>query len=116
METEHRTTTVHHAEGKNPMAFLSYLSILVIVPLVTDAKNDPFVKYHIKQGLALLIFEVIGWLIGGVIGFIPLLGWLIIELWWLTDIVLIIIGLINVANGKEKPLPLIGQYAKNFSF
>jgi uncharacterized membrane protein len=101
---------------KNPMAFLSYLSILVVVPFLTDAKNDPFVKYHLKQGLVLLIFEVVGWFVAGLIGFIPLLGWLIVELWWLADVVLVIIGLVNVANGKEKELPIIGQYGEKFTF
>lgn len=123
MATEHQAAAEHHstseahaASNKNPMAFLSYLSILVIVPFLTDAKNDPFVKYHLKQGLMLLIFEVIGWFVAGFIGFIPFIGWLVVELWWLADLVLAIIGLVNVAGGKEKELPVIGQYAEKLKF
>jgi uncharacterized membrane protein len=29
-------------------------------------------------------------------------------------LVLLIIGIINAANGKEEPLPLIGQFAGQF--
>jgi len=35
------------------MAILAY--ILFFIPLLTDSKNDPYVKYHIKQGLVLFI-------------------------------------------------------------
>jgi uncharacterized membrane protein len=119
MATEHNathTTTVHHAEGKNPMAFLAYLWILILIPFFTDAKNDPFVKYHLQQGIVLIIFDAVGWFLGFFIGWIPLIGGLIIGLWWLASLILVIIGLVNVANGKEQELPFIGQYARNFKF
>lgn len=104
------------AKAVNPMAFLSYLWVLIIIPFLTDAKNDPFVKFHLKQGLALIIFEVIGWIIGMFIWIVPVLGVFIIWLWWLISLILIIIGIINVLNGREKELPWIGKYGKNFSF
>jgi uncharacterized membrane protein len=31
-------------------------------------------------------------------------------------LVLIIIGIVNAANNKEKELPIIGQYAKKINF
>lgn len=95
--------------GKNMIALLSYLGILVIVPLLT-AKNDPFVKYHVKQGLTLLI----AWIAISFVAWIPILGWLVGALGWLVCIVLTIIGIINVIQGKEKQLPLIGQFAERF--
>ncbi len=82
------------------MAVLSYLGILVLVPLLTDAKNDPFVKFHIKQGLALLIVDIIA----SFIVWVPFVGWIL----WLGIVVLFIIGIVNAASGKEKELPLIG--------
>lgn len=90
------------------MALLCYLGILVIIPLITDAKNDPFVKYHIKQGLVLLIASVISW----VVGMIPVLGWFLLgPILGLFCLVLAIIGIVNAISGKEKPLPLIGHYS-----
>jgi len=120
MANEHEHHADHHAAAahseKNPMAFLAYLWVLLVIPFLTDAKNDPFVKYHLKQGLMLLIFDVIGWFLGIFIGWIPFIGWLIMLLWWLASLILVIIGLMNVAQGAEKELPFIGQYAKNFRF
>lgn len=85
------------------MAVLCYFGILVLIPLLTDAKNDPFVKFHIKQGLVLLIAYVIC----GFIFWIPVIGWLL----GLVLFVLFIIGVINAATGKQSPLPIIGQMA-----
>ena len=98
------------------MAIFAYLWILIIIPFLTDSKNDPFVKYHLKQGLSLLIFEAIGWVLGWFLVFIPVLGWLIMMLWWLTSLVLTIVGVVNVLNGVEKELPVIGEFGKRFKF
>ena len=115
---------VHHAHAEsvvekkhgNIMAVFAYLWILIIIPFLTEAKSDPFVKYHLKQGLALLIFEIIGWVATFILGWIPIIGWLIIWLWWLVSLVLVLVGIMNVVNGHEKELPLIGHYAHNFRF
>src|ERR1700685_2768947 len=109
----------HHAVkagSNNLMAVFAYLWILILIPFLTESKNEPFVKYHLKQGLALVIFEVIGWVVGWFLVYIPFIGWLISTLWWLTALVLAIIGIMNVLNGREKELPLVGHYAKNFNF
>lgn len=94
------------------MAILAYLGILIIVPFLTEAKNDPFVKYHIKQGLTLIIAEVVAWFFV----FIPFIGWMLSPLVWLFIIVMIVIGIMNAASGKQVELPVIGKFARNFNF
>ena len=91
------------------MGIWFYIGPLVIVPLLT-AKDDPFVKYHIKQGLVLLVIEAAVWV----------LSWFMWQLWPLYELVnlgtfiLSIVGIINVSQGQEKELPLVGEYAKSF--
>ena len=123
MPTNHNDGAQHaHAgavvekEKGNIMAVFAYLSILIVIPFLTEAKNDPFVKYHIKQGLTLIIYEVAGWILNWFLVFIPFIGWFIMMLWWLIALVLLILGIMNVLNGQEKELPLIGQYASRFTF
>jgi uncharacterized membrane protein len=119
MPTNHNGGAEHSAAkagNNNIMAIFAYLWILILIPFLTDSKNDPFVKYHLKQGLALIIFELIGWVAGWFLVFIPVLGWLIMMLWWLASLVLAIVGIVNVLNGHEKELPVIGQYGKKFNF
>jgi uncharacterized membrane protein len=102
--------------NKNMMAIFSYLWILIVVPFLTNAKNDPFVKFHLRQGLTLIVFEVVGWVVAMFIWIIPILGALIIWLWWLVSLIFAIMGIVNVLNGREKELPWIGRYGKSFNF
>lgn len=92
------------------MAVVAY--ILFFVPLLTDAKDDPFVKYHVKQGLVLFIAAMIAnatsWM------FIPLMFFMWI--FHVAIIVLAILGILNAVHGKKEPLPFIGQFAEHFAF
>ncbi|MFH1246496.1 MAG: DUF4870 domain-containing protein [Candidatus Liptonbacteria bacterium] len=95
----------------NPIAALSYLGILVIIPLLV-AKDDPYVKFHVKQGIVLLI----SFIIGSAVMIVPVLGWIAGMLLYLMNIVLLVMGVINSLNGEEKELPLIGGYAAKLNF
>jgi uncharacterized membrane protein len=112
MENKPNQTQQPAQQNNTIMAVLAYLGILIIVPFLTAAKNDPFVKYHLKQGLALIIFEVVTWFVE----VIPFIGYLVGWIFWLASLVFIIIGIMNAAQNKEQELPVIGQYAKNFNF
>jgi uncharacterized membrane protein len=93
------------------MALLAYLGILIIIPFVTEAHKDPFVKFHLRQGLVLIILEVITWFLMT----IPF-GFMIAWLLWLGILVLIIIGVANAAAGKENELPVVGHWGSKFNF
>ena len=103
------------AGGKNTgMAIVAL--IIFFVPLLTDSKNDPFVKYYVKQGLVLFIGWIVISIITGILVYVPFLGYVISQLLSLVLFIILIIGIMNAAKGEEKPLPLIGQYAENFKF
>lgn len=102
---------MNNANQKNMvMGILAYLGPFVIVSYLT-LKEDLFVKFHIKQGLVLLIIEVTMWFLGMV--FWPL--WIFLNLINFVVLVLAIIGIINVTQGKEKKLLLVGDYARYFN-
>ena len=94
------------------MAILAYLGILVIVPLISEAKNDPFVKFHAKQGLALVVAVIISW----VLAIIPILGWILFPIVMVGWVILSIIGIMNAANNQMKELPIIGSFGNKFNF
>jgi len=107
--TEESAKTKKITKQKNTgMAIIAY--ILFFVPLLTDSKDDLFVKYHVKQGLVLFIASAAMM----AVGIIPIIGWIIAMLSPLFILVLMVIGIINAANGEEKPLPIIGQYSDKF--
>ncbi len=96
-------------EGFNAIALLSYLGLLVLVPLLA-AKGDDFAQFHAKQGLTLLIAAVIGMFVGVV----PIIGWMLAPFISLACIILAILGIVNVVKKQKKELPVIGKYAKQF--
>lgn len=96
-------------EKVNPIAILSYLGVLVLVPLLVE-KQDEFVKFHARQGLVLFIAEIVTM----VIGWFPIIGWIFGFFLWILWAALSVIGIINVLSGKKTSLPLIGQFADRF--
>jgi uncharacterized membrane protein len=91
------------------MAILAYIGPLVIVSYIV-AKDDPFVKFHIKQGLVLFVVEVAVW-------FLEMFMWQLWELFNLIDLaalIFAIIGIVYASQGKETKLPFIGDFARYF--
>lgn len=93
------------------MAIVAY--IIFFIPLLTDAKHDPFVKYHVKQGLALFLVAAALVILQSILSY---RAWFIIELLQLGLLILAIMGIMNAAKGEEKPLPLLGPLANMFKF
>ncbi len=96
-------------EKNKAMAIVGYIiPILFFIPLVTDAKNSPFAKFHANQQLNLLLAAVVINIVGGII---PFIGWFIIlPLGMIFLIVVAIMGIISASKGEMKPLPLIGGF------
>ena len=99
---------VKTAETKQPNTGLAIIAYLIFfVPLLTEAKDDPFVKFHVKQGLVLFL----AWLIVMIFTMVPILGWFLGPILSIGLLLLLVVGIINAVNGEMKPLPFIGQYA-----
>lgn len=107
---EASTNTPSTIEHNVLMGILSYISILVLIPLLTE-KNDSFVRFHVRQGLVLLVIEAAVWVLSMFMMW-PLFS--ILRLINLACVVLSIIGIVNVINKKETPLPVVGQFASYF--
>jgi uncharacterized membrane protein len=93
------------------MGILCYIGPLVIVSYIM-AKDDAFVKYHVKQGLVLLVLWVVLWLLQSAI----YQFYLFYDLLHLGIFILSIFGIVHVVQGKQQELPLVGQFSKYFSF
>ncbi len=105
-------------------AFLAYLlGIIGFVIVLVAKKDDKFAMYHAKQSLVLTIFAFVGWIVliivGIILGFIPILGIvldvLLLLAFWLSIMALWILGMVNALTMKQKPLPIIGQYAEKIN-
>jgi len=107
-------------EKNKVLAIVGYIfPILFFIPLVTEAKNSVYAKFHSNQQLILLIFGFAGGIglsiIMVILAFIPalgpLMGMVLMPVFWFACLALAIIGIINAANGVAKKLPVIGGLA-----
>jgi len=104
------------------VAFLAYLLIGIIWYFVDEKmKKNTYVRFHVQQALVLLIFSIIisilnsilGAIIGAVavatmgVGAVLMVIPLLISL---IPLIFFVIGIIYALTGKEKELPLIGQF------
>lgn len=103
-ELEARSYSSEDIEKNKVVAALAY--IIFFLPLMV-CPESPFGKFHANQGLVLLIVGIAGSI---VLGFIPIIGWIILPLFSLFLLIIGIIGLVGALNGKAKELPLMGKF------
>lgn len=95
------------------ISILDYIGFLWILGLFVE-KDDPHVKFHTNQGLVLFLLDVVVGIVNVVfsfLSFIPVVGLLLSIVVWVLYVgcfVLMILGIVNAAQGQQKPLPLIG--------
>lgn len=104
---EQENFTVFSEEDIEKNKVISALAYFIFfLPLIV-CPDSPFGKFHTNQGLLLLIASVGG---SFVLGFIPIIGWIILPLFSLAIFVFAIMGLVNTLNGKANELPIFGKY------
>jgi len=99
--------------GKDDERLIAALAYLIFFLPMILKRDSEFAMFHAKQGLVLLLTSIIG---SFILGFIPIIGWIILPFFSLAVFVLGIMGFINALNGKKVELPLIGSFASNFKF
>ena len=87
------------------LSVLSYISILFIIPLIARP-NSQYCRFHANQGLVLFL---IGDIVSIALRYVPLVHGILGTIWGIFTLVLMIIGIVNAAQGQMKELPLIGS-------
>ena len=95
------------------VAILSYIVIGLVWYLADDKVHDDFTKYHVKQGLVLLIAYVAAMAVSSILFFI---SFILVPIVGLVSLVLVILGMVNASNNKKVELPIIGGFAEKFKF
>ena len=93
------------------MLVLSYFGLLALIPYLT-VKDSLYVKWHARQGLALMIAYVAFWVIDIVLGFIPgvrvvvgLLGCAVA----VGYLVVSIMGIVKAFAGERWRVPVVSD-------
>ncbi len=89
------------------IAIIAYITIigLIVAFIMNNEKKFEFSKYHIIQSLGL---AATGFAIG-IIGLIPILGWILNIIGAFVLIYMWAMGLMNAVNEKNKPVPFLGK-------
>src|SRR3989344_9438521 len=90
------------------MASMSYIGVLVLIPIFSGATKNPFIAFHAKQGLVILLGEIIAIVASS---WMPSLGGLLFVLMLVASIV----GLFTSLHGEKRYIPGIGTIADLFS-
>jgi len=112
-----KTSTAESSPGSDKdiqdnkaITFLSYLGLLALIPLLAK-KDSKFAQFHSKQGIVLAV----GMFIVSFVGVVPVIGWILAPLAVIFAFILMIWGLVNVAQGNMKKLPIIGDIAEKIN-
>lgn len=93
-------------ESNKLIAAISYLGLLVIVPLLLK-KESPYVQFHAKQGVTFAIIWCIGW----VLFWFPIIGWLFAALVFVFNV----IAFFKALSGERWEAPIIGDITKKLN-
>lgn len=91
------------------MGALCYLNILILIPACSRWRQDPFVRFHLNQGLVTLMLATVC----AALGFVPSFGEIALTLTLMVD-VLSLVGLVTALRRRQAPLPFIGLLAARF--
>ena len=94
-------------ESKTYAFLATLLTIVGFILALLIKKDDKYVMFYAKQSLILFI----GAIVVVILGFIPIVGWILGVLW----VVLWVFSWIYALSGEEKEVPLIGQFARNIN-
>lgn len=100
------------------LAALAYVTILVLVPLLSPNKSA-FLARHTRQGFALFFAEIVGlvflWIIDTTIGRVPVLGFLLLILLklilFLAFFATAVLGFMKAIFGQEWRIPYLDEFA-----
>jgi len=94
------------AEDKT-VAILAYITLVgfIIALVMHNGKKTALGSFHLRQVLGIVVtgFAV------GFVGWIPIIGWLILLCSLPVLFVIWIMGLIAAVNGQQKAAPILGQ-------
>ncbi len=99
------------------MLVLSYLGILSLIPYFTVKKDNEYVRWHARQGVVLLLAEIILWvafmIMSAIIAFVPFLYILMSLLWFIFAVgflALSIYCIVQALKGLKWKIPYLSDF------
>lgn len=90
--------------SKKTTDILAYITIfgLLIALFCGDRRAS---RFHLNQSLVIWIIGILG----GIVSFVPIVGWIVGVLSSLFVLVCWVVGLLGAIKGTENPIPIVGS-------
>ena len=92
----------------NIVAYLTWVGL--IIAYVMGDRNAS--RFHLNQSLVIWLVGTVAGVVSSVLGWIPLVGWLVALVMGLVDLFCVVcwfIGIIGAIQDREQPVPVLGQ-------
>ncbi|MBM3234462.1 hypothetical protein FJZ19_05210 [Candidatus Pacearchaeota archaeon] len=104
-------------DDKIIFAFLAtFLSIIGFVIALIAKKDDKYVMFYAKQSLVIFIVCAILGVAAKILLIIPIIGAIINFAVIIITFIIWLLSWIYALSGKEKLVPVVGEYARKFRF
>lgn len=91
------------------VAYLTWVGLLIAFVMGDRSAS----RFHINQSLVLWLTSTLCGVAIKLVGWIPVVGWLLSFVLWLVELFCAVcwfIGFIGAIQGTEKPVPVLGQF------
>jgi uncharacterized membrane protein len=111
--TSAQTSPPATTEEDKTVAIVAYLTLIGFIAaiIIHSNKKTKLGAFHLRQmlGFILSMFAVI------ILMIIPIIGWILLPIFYIFMLVCWIMGLVAAINGQMKPMPVVGPlYQKWF--
>jgi len=98
---------------KTTRAFITtFFSILGFIIALLAWRKDKYTMFYAKQSLVVFIVAVVASAVATLVGWIPVIGWLIALGVRILVILAWIYSWAYALSGKQKDVPVLGEYAR----
>ena len=97
------------------MLVLSYLGLLALIPLLMK-KDDPEVQWHAKNGLAIMVAEIVFWILFQIVLYVlpsaVSCGLALIScVLWVVFLAVAIMAIMKAVKGERLRIPVVSDFA-----
>jgi len=108
-----KTIETEEKDDSKLFAFLAtFLSIIGFIIALIAKRDNKYVMFYAKQSLVIFIIAIIAGVIGKILLFIPIIGWIINFALNVIMFILWLVSWIYAISGKEKDVAVVGSYAR----
>lgn len=90
------------------VAIISYVTIIGFIAAIFmhQSNKTQLGAFHLRQVLGIVLTGVVG----GMVGVVPILGWIVCFFLVICLFVLWLLGLISALRGDMRPVPILGEH------